>query len=356
MSAESKGQSSTSFLDRLSNASIWWFAFGYFACYVPYSLMARAISRGMWWGTNGVKIPGAQLLPLSLSVSAIGMAIFLFGSGLWRYAHQWKVGPLSIPRPSRGTFLSGLCTATIIATTTLAYTFKGISIVFAMLLMRGGVLMIAPIVDALSGRKTRWFAWVGLFLSFMALVVAFWEGGSTSLNVAASVDIGLYLAAYFVRLRLMSSMAKSDDTSKQWQYFAEEQIVGVSASFLFVAVVAALGWGSLGVNLAKGFSLFDGGSILLGVLLIGLFSQGTGIFGGLILLNKQENTFCVPVNRSSSILAGVLSSLLLTWFFHAPSPSPYKLAGAGLIIGAILVLSIPPLLEKQKAKKNVANN
>ncbi len=351
MQDESKGYVPSSTADRIANASIWWFAFGYFACYVPYSLIARAISRGLWWGTNG-PMDGARLLPLSLMVSAVGMVIFLYATGLWRYAHQFKIGPLSIPRPSKGTFLSGLCTATIIATTTLAYTFKGISIVFAMLLMRGGVLMIAPAVDMLSGRKARWFSWVGLFLSFLALVVAFWEpGGSTVLNTAVVVDISLYLAAYFVRLRLMSSMAKSDDSSKQWQFFAEEQIVGVSAIMAFVVALAALGWGSLGRELAQGFSLFDGGIVLVGVLLIGLFSQGTGIFGGLILLNKQENTFCVPVNRSSSILAGVLASALLTWFFNAPAPSPYKLAGAGLIIAAILVLSIPPLVERYQKRK-----
>jgi drug/metabolite transporter (DMT)-like permease len=353
MQDESKGHAPSSMADRIANASIWWFAFGYFACYVPYSLIARAISRGLWWGSNGT-MNGARLLPLSVMVSAVGMVIFLYATGLWRYAHQVKIGPLSIPRPSRGTFLSGLCTATIIATTTLAYTFKGISIVFAMLLMRGGVLMIAPMVDVLGGRKVRWFSWVGLFLSFLALVVAFWEpGGSTALNTVVVINISLYLAAYFVRLQLMSSMAKSDDSNKQWQYFAEEQIVGVSVIMALIIAAAVLGWGSLGRELALGFSLFDGGSVLVGVLLIGLFSQGTGIFGGLILLNKQENTFCVPVNRSSSILAGVLSSALLTVYFKAPAPSWYKLAGAGLIIAAILMLSIPPLIEKHQKRKAV---
>ena len=354
MSEERAPAGSRSMVDRLANASIWWFAFGYFACYVPYSLIARAISRGMWWGTGGVKMPGAQLLPLSLMVSTVGMVIFLYATGLWRYAHQLKVGPISIPRPSKGTFLSGLCTAVIIATTTLAYTFKGISIVFAMLLMRGGVLMIAPMVDLISGRKTRWFSWAGLLLSFLALILAFSEGGGTDLTPAAILVITLYLGAYFVRLQLMSRMAKSDDPNKQWQYFAEEQIVGVSAIMAFVVVVAFMGWGTLGQELAKGFSFFDGGSILIGVLLIGLFSQGTGVFGGLILLNKQENTYCVPVNRSSSILAGVIASGLLTWIFGAPSPSAYKLGGAAMIIGAILVLSIPPLIEKQRKKRAAA--
>ena len=51
--------------------------------------------------------------------------------------------------------ISGVATAVIIGTTTLNYTFVGISILFALLLMRGGVLILAPIVDTLLGRQVR---------------------------------------------------------------------------------------------------------------------------------------------------------------------------------------------------------
>ncbi len=54
----------------------------------------------------------------------------------WRHAvpvgRRW-------PRPNRWTFLSGLATATILLSTTLAYTFDGVSLLFVMLVMRGGV-------------------------------------------------------------------------------------------------------------------------------------------------------------------------------------------------------------------------
>ena len=59
---------------------------------------------------------------------------------------------------------SGLATAVIIGTTTLNYTSAGISILLALLLMRGGVLAIAPVVDALSGRRIRPQSWVALAL------------------------------------------------------------------------------------------------------------------------------------------------------------------------------------------------
>lgn len=331
---------------RLAKLSIWWFALGYFLCYIPYSILVKALSSGY---ISWVKTPlsGNHLLPWSLIVSAVGMFLFLALTGLWRYATSFSIGRWSFPRPSLGPFLSGICTSVIIVTTTLAYTFNGVSIVFAMLLMRGGVLLIAPMIDALSGRKVRWYSWIGMFLSLLALVVAFAETGSTRISNTALIDITIYIAAYFVRLRLMSYFAKSEDDHAQMRYFAEEQIVAAPLSVLFVIGFAVLGNGSFSQELVAGFSPSFLGSAFWLVVLIGLFSQGTGIFGGLILLGKQENTYCVPVNRSSSILAGVFASFFLTLAFQAPIPSAYKLAGAFLIITAILFLSLPPLLAKK---------
>jgi len=59
----------------------------------------------------------------------------------WRYASRHELFGRSVPGPRRLTLLSGACTSMVVVTTTLAYTFDGVSIVFAMLLMRGGVLV-----------------------------------------------------------------------------------------------------------------------------------------------------------------------------------------------------------------------
>jgi hypothetical protein len=45
-----------------------------------------------------------------------------------------------------------------------------------MLLMRGGVLAIAPIADLVGGRVVRWFSWVALALSAMAMAAAGFRG------------------------------------------------------------------------------------------------------------------------------------------------------------------------------------
>jgi len=325
---------------------IWWFAFGYFAAYVPYSALTKALTGGVLPRSDG-PVDGFVLLPVTVATSMVAMFTFLTAMRWWRYASRGTLFGRSLPRPGRFTFFSGLCTAAIIGTTTLAYTFEGASIVFMMLLMRGGVLVIAPIVDSITGRRPRWFSWVALLLSLAALVVSFSESGGYELTVVAVVDVGVYLTSYFIRLRFMSRLAKSGERETTLRYFVEEQMVASPAMLLLLVIVALAVPGSIGNAIREGFTTFLGSSVVLHAVLIGLFSQGTGIFGGLILLDRRENTFSVPVNRSSSILAGVCASFALALTLGADYPSAHELVGAGLVITAILFLTLPPMFEKR---------
>lgn len=333
--------------------SIWWFAFGYFAAYVPYSMLTKALSKGLFTSMHGVALSGFSLLPVTVLASTLGMFVFLTAMGWWKYASRWRLGSLDLPRPTIWTFLSAICTAGIIATTTLAYTFSGISIVFAMLLMKGGVLVIAPVVDLLTGRRVRWFSLIALLLSLGALVVAFAESGGYQMTAVAAADIIIYLASYFVRLRFMSKLAKSEDPDANRRYFVEEQMIASPLLLATLAVFALIGQGRIMGELAAGFTGIWTSPVLGWAILVGLLSQFTGIFGSLVYLDKRENTFCVPVNRSSSILAGVLASVGLALFFGQHLPSAHKMFGAGLIISAILFLTIPPMIEGRSSKAAV---
>ncbi len=318
--------------------SIWWWAFGYFAAYAPYSALTKALSSGKL----GPRLDGFVVLPLTVLASTVGMGVFLLATGWWRSATQVTLAGLTLPTPTRRTLISGACTSVILVTTTLAYTFEGVSIVFAMLLMRGGVLIIAPVVDALSGRSVQGRSWVALGLTFAALVVAFAERGGFALPFAAAVDIALYLASYFVRLRLMSGSAKSTRDDDNRRFFVEEQLVASPLSLLVLSLWGLTGaGGATGADLARGFSLMGLSATALWLFVIGTLSQLTGVFGGLILLDRRENTFCVPVNRASSVLAGVVATVTLWALGAGRAPSTYELVGAGLIVTAIVVLSMP---------------
>ncbi len=322
--------------------AIWGFAFGYFACYWPYSALAKAVTDGSYPGMEA-GIPGVQLLPLTAMASLAGMFAFITAMRWWRHAGRRTVLGVSIPFPGRWTFMSGLCTAAIIPTTTLAYTFDGVSIVFMMLLMRGGVLIIAPIVDRVSRRRVSWFSWLGLGLSLGALVVSFAGKAGFAITVVAAVDVAIYLAAYFVRLRFMSRIAKSDDLDARTRYFVEEQMTATPVLVLSLGVMALIGSGGFMAAVRDGFTAIWGSGMVAEGLVIGLFSQGTGIFGSLILLDRRENTYCVPVNRSSSVLAGILATLSLTVLLGTKPPPWTEFAGAAMIVLAIVMLSLPAL-------------
>ncbi len=319
---------------------IWGFAFGYFACYAPYSALTKQLSSGRWPAVHG-PIDGFTLLPLSTFASLLGMLAFLSGMGWWKYAGRRRVFGHSVPCPNRWTFLSGLATAGIIATTTLAYTFEGLSIVFMMLLMRGGVLVLAPIVDTLSKRAVQVRSWIALGLSMSALLVTVVDAKSFAITLVALIDVAIYLAGYFIRLRFMSKLAKTKDRDLSIRYFVEEQMVATPAIVATLAIAALVGYGPIMLAVRDGFTQIWSSGAVLPVIIVGVLSQGTGVFGGLILLDGRENGFCVPVNRASSVLAGVLATLSL-WAFAGGKPAPMtEVIGAGLLLSAILVLAWP---------------
>lgn len=327
----STGASTRATAPPLPSWSIWAFAFGYFAAYAPYASLTKYLSAH---GSAGL-----SLLPVSTLASVATMLVYIFLTGLHRHAGRARVLGVNLPMPGVWTALSGLASAGIVMTTTLAYTFEGVSIVFMMLLLRGGVLVIAPLVDAITGRSVRWQSWVGLVLSLGALVVAFAVRASYKLTLLAAVDVGIYLLAYLIRLRFMSRLAKSQDSNVTWRYFVEEQLVTTPAAVLFLAIFALFP-GSVAAQLRDGFAMLGGHPHLASTVLIGVLSAGTGVFGGLVLLDPRETTFTVPVNRASSILAGVIASSSLALLTGAKRPGVPELIGAALVVAAIVVLAL----------------
>lgn len=334
--------------DTQSARSVYLFALGYFVCYVPYSALTKALTSGLL----SERHDGLALLPISALTSGVGMVVVLSWLGWWRHAAHVELPALrmSVPRPGLYTGLSGLATAAILVTTTLAYTFESVSIALVMLLMRGGVLMLAPIVDRLAARKVKWFSYVALAASSLSLVVAFVAAGASSVPFWCAVDVVVYLLAYFVRLQLMSRLAKSDDPDTRRRYFVEEQMVAAPAAVVGLAAIAFFVAGPAPETILAGFTSAWRSPDLWAIVLVGLFSQGTGIFGGLVLLDARENTFCVPLNRASSVLAGVVAGLVLATLGQA-LPSWAELLGAGLLVGAIVVLWAGPQLERARAAR-----
>lgn len=313
-------------------------AFGYFACYVPYAAITKALTSGVSPARAGL-----ELLPIMTLASLVAMVVTISALRWWHYAvpagRRW-------PRPNRWTFLSGIATSVILITTTLAYTFESVSLAFVMLVMRGGVLVLAPVVDKIAHRHIRWYSWAALGLSLISLadVVATRDG---AVPVLCALDLGLYLLAYFVRLRLMEHLGKREDPVIRRRYFVQEQLVATPAAVALIAVLAIAGPASLGDSLRAGF-IGTAPAIAALLVVAGLCSQGTGVFGGLLLLEASEATYCVPLNRAASILGGIAAAGALALWFARPAPSGWELAGAALLVAAVIVLWVGPRVRSSR--------
>ena len=273
---------------------IWLYGLGYFAFYAPYSALTKSLSNGSLYGDQQA-VSGIVLLPATLLTTALTVTVFLLISGWWRYAARRTLFGLRLPVPGLWPALSGLGTAGIIATTTLAYTFEGVSIVLALLLMRGGVLVMSPIIDRVFGREVQWYSWTALSVSLVALVVALTDTVSTALSVAFAINLLFYLLGYVIRLQSMTRVAKSDDRLLNRRYLVEEQLVSIPALLLVPMAIAWFGSGSLSSQLSLGFTSFLISAVALPAYCIGILYGCLFVFGSLIYLDCRENTFCVPV-------------------------------------------------------------
>jgi hypothetical protein len=317
---------------------IWALTLGYFVFYVPYSGLTKAATSGLLPGFRHV--PGAELLPAAAISNAIAVLLFISLMGWWKYGRKRTVAGRMIFYPRRQTLISGLSFATIIITTTLAYSFSGVSILFALVLMRAGVLIMSPLIDRVFHRRVRWFSWTGLALSLAALLLSFSSIHEYQLALATLLNLAAYLTGYALRLPCMTQIAKTGQKEIALNYFVEEQIVAMPALVLAPALLAIFGRGEIPLQLQHGFShlSFSGGSTWAGVG-IGLFYAGLGICLSFIYLDRRENTFCMPLFACSSLLSGLVASYILRWWLNGPPVSGAQIGAAMLIAAALLVMS-----------------
>jgi protein-tyrosine-phosphatase len=257
----------------------------------------------------------------------------------WKYAGRREFFGVQIPFPRPLTFLSGVCMATIMGTTTLAFTFGGLSIVVVLVLLRGGTLIIAPTVDRIVGRRVRWFSWTAMLVSLAAVLVALSDAANYVLTIAAIIDVAAYLTAYFFKLQFMSRLAKSDQRSATLRYFVEEQMVASPLLVIALVVMAFIGAGDVMMGFREGLTTFATTPGAFFAALVGLFYAALCICTTLIFLDRRENTFCMPMHCGSSMLSGFTATAILAYFYGQSSPTAAQNVSAGLIIVALGVLS-----------------
>ena len=320
-----------------------WLAVGYFLAYIPFALLVRALSTGLLPGLDE-DLGGLQLLPMASLGALVGAIAFLTLNGWWRYIGLRSVRGRLWRLPSGQMALAGAFMAGIAATTILNYTFAGVSILFMVLVGRAGTLIVAPFVDTVARRRIRRYSWAALALSLLAVAVALTGVDAYALTLGAALSLFVYVGSYVGRFEIMSRLAKTGDRQVDRRYFAEEQLAAAGILVFVIGVLAAIGAGSQLGALSDGFSLafvFSGPGAL--AFLIGLFYATLYVFGTLIYLDPRENSWAVPVNRCSSVLAVLVASYALAWLFGAHPPVPEVLVATAFVLAAIAALSYPQL-------------
>src|SRR5215831_556795 len=326
---------------RLTHLPIELTAMLYMLAYVPYILIVRALAT-ISDKELGRPLTGLETLPAVLVMSSVMLFVFAWGSGWWRSANRLTLGGWRIPFPNKWTFLAGLGTAILLFTVPLSLTFKNVSIPFVQLLMRGDVLIVAPLVDLLSGRKVRWYSWVALVMVSIALSLSLWERGGLNMPTLAIAAVALYTIGYFMRLAAMTRVAKNEREESLRGYFVEEKIVGMPFAILFLALITLSPLGNQASELRWGFAQVWSSAAFPWLVVMAVAFFAIAIFSALILLDPRENTFCVPFERAATILAGTIAAYLLAVFFGQSAPTTIELIGTILLIAAIVLLSLAP--------------
>ncbi|HTM96223.1 MAG TPA: hypothetical protein VL100_10475 [Croceibacterium sp.] len=319
----------------------------YLLLYLPNVMVTRWVTTNPHAGL-GRPLTGVETLPASLILSLVMTYLFIWLSGWHRAANSVSVAGRRIPFPTKYTFISGVGTALILFTVPLSFTIRDVSIPFMQLLMRGDILLVAPLLDFLFGRRVHWWSWVALAMVLGALLLTLSDRGGFNLPPIAILTIVLYTLGYFVRLAVMNRISKTGDPASIRRYFVEEKIVALPLSVLALAAIAASGIGGPTDELYWGFVAVWTDPVMIELVVIGLTLTLISIVSIVILLDPRENAYCVPLERAASLLAGVGGSVLLALFWAGAMPSSAELIGAGILIAAIALLSLAPRFSQSR--------
>jgi hypothetical protein len=194
---------------------------GYFLFYVVYTVATKYLT-----GPAASGLPAVKQLEY-LIFSTIGgsliclLVILFFRWGKMESARTIQWGKFYFPSEFLYIIPSGICTAIVVPSTTLLYTLLR-SVMVAMLIMRGSVIVLSRLVDAIQIRagifrkKVYKEEDMAVVFAIMAVCVQLFfvknKGGDDLFhNFAAMLVLGSYLLSYFIRIYIMNYYKNTRD-------------------------------------------------------------------------------------------------------------------------------------------------
>jgi hypothetical protein len=310
---------------------------GYFVFYVITGISAKYFTPSGAAVTLNME-QMAYMAYNTLGGMATALAIVL-AMGWYNLKSNRIVRFAGIPLPSelKYIFPSGFMTAIIIPATTLMYTFQGMSVMVAMVIMRASVIVISRLVDSVQisqgilkkkvyGQENA----AVLFALIAAGINLLWvQAGDFDFihNAAAVIILVTYIAAYAIRIYIMNYFKNTRGKGVPLDnngFFGVEQICAIFFVILMATVFfnapSWFGWEVPQITLFRS-SITDlspmwGWAVLSGTAfgIVAFFSVFLFMFKG------RTATFAGLVNRLTSLTAGTVATLISALLLGAHFP------------------------------------
>jgi hypothetical protein len=329
---------------------------GYFLFYI-----ITGVSVKYFLGKPELGFPGMNDMQY-LVYSTIGGNMFALAIvimlGWYKLQTNGMTTFLGIKMPEEFLYIipSGICTAVVIPTTTLMYSLP-ISVMVAMVIMRGSVIVISRIVDEIQIRKgilkKRIYLEENIAVLFALIAVGinifYGKQGEFDFiyNVAAMTILTSYIIAYFIRIYIMNyfknTRAKGVKQDNKG-YFGVEQIaasITMIMGGIFVLLSPKLfGWDAPQIiDFANSFT--SPHSMWAWAILAGTAFGIVAFFSVFIFMFKGRTaTFAGLVNRLTSLIAGTAATLIFAISFGGKFPGTADWLSLVFILIAVGFISI----------------
>lgn len=357
------------------------FCLAYFAFYV-----ITGITVKIFTGPVDLGFPGMKDIEF-LVYSTVGGSLICI---LWVVAQKWyrlksngMVTWAGVTFPGEFLYIipSGICTAVVIVTTTLNYMLLP-SVMVAMVITRGSVIVISRVVDAIQiakgilHKKVYLVEDIAVGVAILAVatqiffhggipdakaqavfssaneILPFWLGWASSgsggeWSAAAMIVLAFYIFSYMFRIYIMNYFKNTRGKGVPLDncgFFGVEQI-SASVTIVFVAILFYFSPTLFGVE-HKAVTIFQESitnprpqwpqAILAGTAygLVAFFSVFIFMFKG------RTATFAGLVNRLTSLTAGTAATLILHYMYKMRAPKTEDWASLCFILVAVGCLTI----------------
>ncbi|HMR40920.1 MAG TPA: hypothetical protein PKA90_10875 [Ignavibacteria bacterium] len=264
---------------------------------------------------------------------------------------------------------SGICTAVVIPTTTLMYSLP-ISVMVAMVIMRGSVIIVSRIVDAIQinrgilKKKVYLEENIAVVFALIAVGINIFFGKESGFdfiyNTAAVIILSSYIIAYFIRIYIMNYYKNTRGKGIKQDnkgFFAIEQIAAtltmLTAGILIYNSQKLFGWDF--PQILEFINAFKEPSPSWNMaVLAGTAFGAVAFFSVFIFMFKGRTaTFAGLVNRLTSLIAGTAATLISFYFFGGKFPGEEDWFSLIFILIAVAFIS---KAEKKRIVELKSNN